>query len=149
MTTAVLERRLSEDRRRTGSSFRYPERRTGFDRRAMASSWWMRMLDAYRRRPALIASSVGLIAVLSVADLLLTWRLLDLGATEVNPVMASLYDGGLAGAAILKGVVTAAVAAGIVVLRRYRRVLELSIVLVAGLAVLVGYELMAIVAVLG
>lgn len=109
----------------------------------------MRVLDTYRNRPGLIAWSLALIALLSTADLLLTWRLLGLGATEINPVMAGLFGGGLLGAAILKAIITAVVVAGIAALRRYRRVLEFSILLVVGLTVLVGYELVGLVAVLG
>jgi hypothetical protein len=140
MTTTSLDRRIAMDRRQRAGSFRFPERRTGFDRRAVASSPWMRALHSYRSRPVLIGWCVAAIALLGITDLLLTWRLIGMGATELNPVMASLFDAGFVGAAVVKVSITLAVVAGIFVLRRYRRVLEFSIVLVIGLFVLIGYE---------
>jgi len=89
---------------------------------------------------------VAAIALLSIADLLLTWRLVGMGATELNPVMASLLDNGFVGAAAVKISITVVVVAGIVAMRRYRRVLEFSIVLAIGLIVLIGYEVACLVA---
>jgi len=141
MTSAsVLERRNGPDRRVRRSSLHYPERRTGFDRRALGASTHLRLLDAYRRSPALIAWCVAGIVALSAADLLLTWRLIALGASEINPVMARLYDSGLVSAAALKGAVTLALVGGIWLMRRYRRVLEFSVAALVLLAALVAYE---------
>jgi hypothetical protein len=146
MTTTSPDRRIAVDRRQRAVSFRYPERRTGFDRRALAASPWMRALHAYRSHPSLVMWCAAAIAALSVVDLLLTWRFIGMGATELNPVMAGLFDSGLAGAAAVKVSITAVVVAGIVAMRRYRRVLEFSLVLVAALVVLVGYEVVGLVA---
>ena len=82
---------------------------------------------------------------LSIADLLLTWRLIAMGASEINPVMARLYDSGLASAAALKGAVTLAVVGGIWLMRRYRRVLEFSLAVLVLLAALVAYEAVGLV----
>jgi len=139
-STGVLDRRDRPDRRVRSSSFHYPERRTGFDRRAPGTSAHLRLLEAYRRSPALIAWCVAGIVALSAADLLLTWRLITMGASEVNPVMARLYDSGLASAAALKGAVTLAVVGGIWLMRRYRRVLEFSLAALVLFAALVAYE---------
>jgi len=150
MTIAgVIDRRTETDRRARSASFHYPERRTGFDRRVLPASARARLLGSYRRSPVLIAwCAVGILA-LSTADLLLTWRLIGLGAEEVNPVMARLFGGGLASAAVFKGAVTLAVSAGIWSLRRYRRVLEFSLVALALMAVLVVYEVAGLLLVSG
>ncbi|MBU1225787.1 MAG: hypothetical protein KJ698_01065 [Actinobacteria bacterium] len=150
MTDAgTLERRSVPDRRAGRASLRCPERRTGFDRRAIGTSRVGRLLDAYRRRPVLIACCALGIAALSAADLLLTWRLISLGAHEVNPVMARLFERGVGSAATLKAPITVAVAGGIWLMRRYRRVLEFSLMALALLAGLVAYQVVGLVAASG
>jgi hypothetical protein len=128
------------DRRTRRVSLRYPERRTGFDRRHRGATRYRRFLDTYRSSPILVAGCLAAIALLGAADLTLTGRLLELGATEVNPVMAALFEKGTAPAVLFKGPVTAAVLAGIWALQRYRRVLELSLVVAAALTLLVAYQ---------
>ncbi|MCJ7725704.1 MAG: DUF5658 family protein [Acidimicrobiia bacterium] len=140
MDTTVMDRRTETDRRSRRVSFRYPERRTGFDRRALNTSARMRVLDAYRQRSALIAWCVAAVVGLGVADFVLTLRLIDLGATEINPVMGRLLDGGPVSAAVFKGLMTLAVAGGVWALRRYRRVLELSLAVLVVMAAVVLYE---------
>jgi hypothetical protein len=139
-----VERRVGPDRRVRAVSLRYPERRSGFDRRTPRAGrigllrW--RLLGALRRSPATLAVLLAAFAVLNAADVVVTLRALDLGATELNPVMASLVEAGPVQAAVLKAVVTAAVIAGIWLLRRYQRILELALLLAVGMAVLLAYQ---------
>jgi hypothetical protein len=146
MTDAAYDQR-GADRRMARVSFRYPERRSGFDRRTAGSSAWSRMLAVYRARPGLVAACAVAILVLSAVDLVLTHRLLALGATEANPLMAAALDAGVVPAAILKAAVTLPVAGAVWWLRRYRRVLELSMVVTGLLAALVVYQAIAVLAV--
>ena len=137
------------DRRSARVAFRYPERRMGFDRRASATSRRLRMVYALRGRPSLIAGCIAAVVALGAADFLLTLRLIDLGATEVNPVMARLLDGGPVAAAVFKGVVTLAVVGFVWTLRQYRRVLELSLAVLAVMSAVVLYEVISLVLVVG
>ena len=130
-------------------SFRYPERRRGFDRRAVTGSAWSRLLAAFRDRPAAVAVAAGSIAALGAVDVVLTWHLLARGASEANPLMAVLFDGGLGGAMALKAAVTLPVAASVWWLRRYRRVLEFSLIVVAAFLALIAYEVAALVVLAG
>jgi len=134
------DRRRFPDRRVRRLSLRYPERRSGFDRRGRAASRYLRFLEAYRGRPLLVAGCLAAIALFGTADLVLTRHLLELGASEANPVMAALLEMGTAPAVLFKGAVTGAVLAGMWALRRYRRVLELSLVVAAALTLLVAYQ---------
>lgn len=141
MTDAALgNQRSGGDRRVRRVSLRYPERRTGFDRRMAGVSRYQRFLEAYRRRDGLVAVCLAAIAVLNLADLMLTRLLIDLGASEANPIMAALLAAGTVPAAAAKVAVTVAVVAGVWVLRRYRRMLEFSLVLLGALVLLAVYQ---------
>ncbi|MGI9647731.1 MAG: DUF5658 family protein [Acidimicrobiia bacterium] len=133
MTTLA---RRGGDRRTARVAFRFPERRTGFDRRAYAG-----VVTRYRDRPGLIAAALTGIVLLNLADFALTLRALDLGAREANPVMAGLLElsPGLAGT--VKIVVAVGVSAVIWQLRRYRRILEVSLLALAGFTMLVTYQI--------
>jgi hypothetical protein len=145
MSVRPVERRSPVDRRVRRVSLRFPERRTGFDRRvpsasgARRASW--RVLQRYRDAPRGVALVLALVVVLSVLDLLFTMRALHLGATELNPVMGALLGSSPAAAGIFKVVVTLVVAGGIWRLRRYRRVLEASLFLLVGLSALAAYHI--------
>ncbi len=142
-TTPHDQRRV--DRRVRRVSLHYPERRSGFDRRLprggpiRAAS--ARLLSSYRDRPRVVASVLGAVVLLNAVDLILTMRALDLGATELNPVMAGLLGFDPVVAAAFKMTLVGTVAIGLWVLRRYRRVLEASLLLVGTFAVLTGYHL--------
>ena len=137
----AVDRRGGLDRRVSRVSLHYPERRTGFDRRDPAAGAWGRVIGWYRARPAAVAACCALVLVLGLLDVLLTVRLVAAGGAEVNPVMGRLLAGGTGGAVALKVLVMVPVAAGMWWLRRYRRILEFSLVLLAGSALLVAYEL--------
>jgi hypothetical protein len=146
----AAERRNGTDRRVSHVSLRYPERRSGFDRRAPQGGKtrlaWTRMLDSYRRRPAVIAFVLAAIIVANAADFTATLVALRIGAREVNPVMAHLLriDPVLAGA--FKLLVAAGVAGAMWVLRRHRRVLEASLLVLAAMAGLLVYHALGLTA---
>ncbi len=82
----ALERR-GRDRRVVHRSLYYPERRTGFDRRMPS-----RVTAVLRDRPVVLLSVLIAINLLSIADWLLTMRVLEVGAAEGNPVLAAMIS---------------------------------------------------------
>jgi hypothetical protein len=131
----VAEQRKG-DRRSSRAAFRFPDRRSGFDRRAVAG-----VVAWYRDRPRLIATALAAIVLLNVADFVLTLHALELGAREANPVMAGLLDRGPALAGAIKLLLAVAVAAVIWRMRRYRRILEVSLVAMAAFTLLIAYQI--------
>ena len=145
MLEQIADQRRSNDRRVKHLSFRFPDRRLGFPRRQSGEraigTAYARMLSAYRSRPLVLAAVLGVVAMLNVADLVLTLRALDLGAVEVNPIMAALIGADPALAAVFKVTIGFGVVAAMWAMRSYRRVLEASLVLLGGFTVLVAYSL--------
>jgi fumarate reductase subunit C len=125
------DRRRRPDRRVRRVSIHVPERRSGFDRRRADSgtvrSAYAAALERYRDSPGAVAAVAVGFVVLSVADLVLTLRALDAGATELNPFMAMLFERGPVVAAVVKVSLAAVVAAALWWGRRYRRILEVSL----------------------
>jgi hypothetical protein len=132
------------DRRIRNLSLYYPERRRGFDRRRPAEGTWRagyhRWLDEYRRDPLTIAAVLFVFVVLNIADLLLTVQALSMGAVEANPVMAWLFATDPVLAALFKLAVGFGMAAAVWAARRYRRILEMSFVMVAVMTVVLVYH---------
>jgi hypothetical protein len=135
----MTEQRTAE-RRVARAWFRYPERRTGFDRRTSggAIAW-------YRDRPPVVALALAAVIAMNLADFLLTVRALERGAIEVNPLMAALFDLDPAVAGAVKLLLGAGVVLVIWQMRRYRRILELSLIALAGFTVLLAYQLTLVV----
>lgn len=142
-----LDQRTQEDRRSRKTRVHFPERRTGFDRRTHPSAGrvraaylgWIRRLSGSPQRAALLMASIVL---LNIADVAFTFRALDRGLQEVNPVMAGLLDAGHGVAAVVKIGVSAALAAAGWWLRRFRRVIEVALVVIALMSVVVLYHLL-------
>lgn len=143
MYQPAIDHRRGIDRRVARYAFRFPDRRSGFARRqperGRLGTAYGSMLSVYRSRPQLLAVVLVAIAVLNIADLLLTVRALELGAAELNPIMAALIESNLALAATFKVTIGIAVVAAMWLLRRYRLILEASIVNLAGFALLTTY----------
>lgn len=99
-----------------------------------------RMLAAYRHKPRFLALVLVTVALLNVADLALTLQALEAGASEVNPIMASLIDWDPLVASVFKAAIVLSVVSVIWVMRRYRQVLEASLVLLGGFIVLTLYS---------
>ncbi len=121
VSTAISERRQVDRRTAHQFTLRWPERRTGFDRREDP------MLRLHRDSGVLLLSVLVLLNVLSLIDLGLTSYELTLGAAEGNPVMRMAFDAGPAAAIAVKLGVMILVTGGIWWLRHYRRALQLSV----------------------
>jgi len=133
-----------DDRRAQRTLLRYPERRTGFDRRSR-SGWRGRYEAGLRElaeRPRTLLLVLATIVVFNLMDYLLTLRVLDAGGSELNPVMARLFSIGPEAAALVKLGVAGAVVLGLLALRRYRRTLELAIVALVGFSGLMLYHVL-------
>ena len=131
----MSERRDSK-RRGMSVSLRWPERRTGFDRRrAHPVSGLLRSDERW------FAGILALILLLGVLDWALTYYALSsLGATEANPFMRAAYESGPGAALALKVGSLGAVIAGMWWLRRYRSVSILAAAAAVLHVVLVGYH---------
>ncbi len=140
MTAVAGNDRRERERRIRTVSLRYPEQRTGFDRRA--TSRYQSALTAYRREPGAIAAVLGLILVLNAPDLILTVRALGRGIGEANPLMAWLFEQHIGLAAIFKLAIGIAGTVVIWRLRQYRQMLELSIVLAAIFGLILSYHML-------
>ncbi len=145
MPEQMVDQRRGIDRRVKHLSLRFPDRRLGFTRRQIHGSSpriaYHRMLAAYRYRPQALAVVLVTVALLNVADLALTLRALDRGAVELNPIMAMLLGSDPLLASIFKVTIGVGVVVAMWLMRRYRRVLEASLVLLGGFTLLVVYSL--------
>lgn len=139
-----VDRRQHVDRRISRLAFRFPDRRLGFSRRQVtvgqARSAWRRLVAAYRDAPQAPAFVLAAVVALNIADLLLTFRAIELGALELNPIMAALIDTDPLLAALFKTTTVVGVAGVMWATRRYRLVLEASLVLLAAFTVLTLYS---------
>lgn len=135
----AMERRGTERRVSRRVSLRWPERRTGFDRREERP-----LLEALRDNAGTLIGVLVALNLLSLLDLALTSYELTLDAAEGNPVMRAAFAAGpLVVAGVKLGVMTL-VTLGIWMLRRYRRVLELSLGALALYLALTLYHLVGL-----
>jgi hypothetical protein len=140
------------DRRRE-RRFIFLDRRSGFDRRrregrSPVSSAVDARLLRLRDQPRLLAETLVLVNLLSLLDLLLTLSVLRLGAIELNPIMDWLFELGPGPAATAKIGVMALATFGLWLLRRYRKALTTTVVLLAGYGALVTFEIIGIIGLL-
>ena len=98
------------------------------------------MIGSYRHKPRSLALVLVAIAILNIADLALTWRALEAGAAELNPIMAALIDWDPLLATVFKATIVVAVVAVMWAMRRYRQVLEASLLLLGAFIVLTLYS---------
>jgi len=139
VNTATSDRRQADRRTARRFTLRWPERRTGFDRRRDYP-----VLRLLQDSGILLFSLLVLLNIMSLADLGLTTLSLTLGATEGNPVMRMAFDAGPGAVIALKVGVMGLVSAGIWWLRRYRRVLELSLASVGAYSALLVYHVVGL-----
>ena len=126
------------------SRFYFPERRSGFDRRLVDRPGWRGLWDAgmrsYRDNQTSFLLVLATIIVFNYVDYLLTVRVLRAGGAELNPLMARLFEiSPVVAAAAKMGTVGAAVLV-LMLLRRYRRTLEASLVLLLAFTALMFYH---------
>jgi hypothetical protein len=139
--TKNRERRSGRDRRRR---FRFREQRSGFDRRDLGDKGlrgaYTRALHAYGRDAVRFWTVLATIVVFNFLDLVLTVRALNAGAIEVNPVMRTLFWTHPVTAAVTKLGIVAVVVLMLQRMRRFRRALEVSLVLLMGFTALMFYH---------
>jgi hypothetical protein len=99
------------------------------------------MLVAYRSKSSTLLLVLSLVTLLNLADLVLTQRALILGAVEANPIMARLFEISPYLAGIVKMGVGMLVVEVIWILRRYRKALEVSIIVAVAMMALFLYHL--------
>jgi hypothetical protein len=132
------------DRRVSNPSPWFPERRSGFDRREPRGSKWRESYDAglrsYRDSPTMFLLVVATIVVFNYIDYMLTVRVLRAGGVELNPLVARLFEISPTVAAVAKFGSVGAVALVLLMLRRYRRTLEASLILLVGFTALMFYH---------
>lgn len=130
------------DRRIRRRPLYFPERRAGFERRDR-HGWrgaYQDGLRTYRDNPTTFLLVLATIVVFNYIDYQLTVRVIAQGGVELNPVMARLFALGPVAAATAK---LGAVGASVLVLlslRRYRRTLEASLLLLVGYTALMFYH---------
>jgi Domain of unknown function (DUF5658) len=126
------------------------ERRSGVDRRrsvcrppaaAAPGAPALRLRD----RPARLVELLVLVNLLSVMDLLMTLEFLRLGAVEINPIMARLFESGPGTAAVAKVGVVLLATFGLWLLRRHRAALTTAVGLAAVYGSLVAFELVGLI----
>lgn len=141
------------DRRVQRTPFHFPERRTGFDRRlAEVPGWggmWDEGLRKYRDNRTGFLLVLATIIVFNYVDYLLTIRVLRVGGTELNPIMARLFEISPVVAATAKLGTVGAAALVLLTLRRYRRTLEASLVLLFAFTALMFYHAFLAVQIIG
>lgn len=139
--------RRKADRRNNQLSFRLRERREGFDRRQnhLKDGVYHRVFrrGAFHLRYNQQALVLLLIAfnMLNLADYLFTLKALEAGMSEGNPVMQRLFEVGPTAAAIFKLGLTMVVTMVIWSYRKYRAVLEISILFIIMYMILIGYHI--------
>jgi hypothetical protein len=141
------DRRTQQDRRGRRTRVHFPERRRGFDRRTNPSAGriraaylaWIRRISESPRQAALLMVSI---VALNIADIAFTFRALDRGLQEVNPVMDGLLGAGHGIAAFVKIGVSAVLAAIGWWFRRFRRVIEVALLVVALMSLVVLYHVL-------
>ena len=128
--------RRDSDRRAGGVYLRWPERRTGFDRRRSYP-----VSSALSSDERWFASILALIMLLGILDWAMTYYALSsLGAAEANPFMRIAFETGPGAAFALKVTSLGAVIAGMWLLRRYRSVIVLAAIAAMLHVVLIGYH---------
>ena len=142
--------RSAQPDRRRRRRFSLMERRSGFDRRRnICRSPVSAALEApvarLRDEPRLLAELLVLINLLSLIDLLVTLAVLRMGATELNPIMARLFEFGPTPAAAAKIGIVFAATLGLWVLRRHRSALATAVILMAVYGSLVTFELVGLI----
>jgi hypothetical protein len=140
-----LERRRLE--RRQEHSFRWAEKRSGFDKRrlqqpgkAAVLAWIGEMAVAMRNHPGRLIKVLLLFNIFNLADYFLTVNALAAGHEELNPVMRFLFAADPLLAGIFKIVTGLAVTALIWHCRRFRLMLQFSLFAFGLYLLLIAYH---------
>lgn len=132
-----MERR-SHERRSRGASFHWPERRSGFDRRAPCR------VAALRDRSAALVALLALLNLLNVLDWQFTVIGLERGAIEANPFMDAFFGIDSFSAGLFKVAVMLTISLIIWRARRYRRILEFAVLTTVAYAGVILYHVVGL-----
>lgn len=141
--TDMVTRRRRRERRVARKGVRFPERRTGFERRDIPG-WRGRYQSEIR---SFSESRIGFplvlatIIVFNLIDYLMTLRVLDAGGAELNPIMERLFQLSPEAAALVKLITAGVVALSLLALRRYRRTIEVSLLIMLGYSALMFWHI--------
>jgi hypothetical protein len=131
--------------RRSRRAFRLRERRSGFDRRTARTIPYLRPYEALLRRlrddAPLLAGLLIAINLLNLADFVLTLAALSLGAEEANPVLRPLFEISPWAAAAFKLLVGLVVSLMVWDGRRYRKLLEVALLVLGVYTLVIIYHL--------
>lgn len=137
-----IDRRRRERRRRR--SFRWSERRSGFERRDGSPRTWRRPYQALLLRlrddAPLLAAFLIAINLLNLADFALTMVALGRGAEEANPVLRPLFAASPWAAAAFKMLLGLGVSLLVWNGRRYRKLLEVALLVLALYTLVIVYH---------
>lgn len=132
-----MERR-ADDRRSDGVGFYWPERRSGFDRRGRC---WV---DVLRSSSAAVVALLAFLNLLNVLDWQFTTVGLERGAIEANPFMAAFFGMDSLAAGLFKVAVMLTISLVIWRMRRYRRILEFTVVATLAYAAVIVYHIVGL-----
>lgn len=141
------ERRTAE-RRKNSLSFRLWERREGFDRRqnhGRSSRLYRRLFESgafhLRHNYYALVLLLALFNIFNIADYLFTLKALAAGYSEGNPIMDKLFSMGPSAALTFKAATGLFITSVVWLLRRYRLVLEASILILLLYMLLISYHI--------
>lgn len=134
--------RRSRERRVRRSLWQFPERRSGFERREQPGWRGRYEADLHNYADSRLAFPLVLatIVVFNLIDYVMTVRVLGVGGLELNPFMQRLFEMSMETAALVKLLTAGAVVLVLLALRRYRRTLEVSLVILLGYSALMFYH---------
>jgi hypothetical protein len=140
------ERRADDRRYRREYVFR--DKRSGFDRRQRRATGFrgvvQRALLWLRDDPAKLQILLILVNVLNLIDFALTMNALAGGASEANPVMASLFKAGPVWAGVFKTCAVLVATALVWECRRYRKALLAAVVMLLVFAAIFVYHMVGL-----
>jgi len=140
--------RRRSDRRRTRSHVFF-DKRTGFDRRmpgdeGAARGFLLDLLIALRDSSRTLTVLLLAVNILNLVDFGLTLNALAIGASEANPVMASLFEAGPIWAGIFKVAAVALASLLVWEWRRYRKALVAAVTMLAVFSAVFIYHMIGL-----
>ncbi len=141
-----VDRRVG-DRRKKGLSFKLFERREGFDRRKnpQRNGLYYRIFTHgalhLRSNYSALITLLLIFNALNIADYVFTLKALRIGFIEINPVMERMFMAGPIAAGVFKVTLAFIITSIIWIFRKYRLVLEASILFLIVYMLLIGYHI--------
>lgn len=139
----MVMRRRRQERRMEHKPLHFPERRTGFERRDLPGwrgtyqSEMRKFSESHLGLPLVLAT----IVVFNLIDYLMTVRILAAGGSELNPIMERLFQISPQVAALFKLFTAGLVVLLLLGLRKYRRTIEISLLIMVGYSALMFWHI--------